>query len=237
MPLICKSRTCGLTSRLSRAANLLGIDNHGFDRSCRRSRWLDILDDEASICTTTPLENHTPASEVDAAALNLGGEPLLHHRGFLPLGGQLGEVLLAVPGVRRPRGGEPVPQFVVAGLVEPGEGLPLVEQFAQPGDAVPPVGAGGDGLGLGGDLGLGGPRLLDLRGPLGLRFSRCWATSGVSASSRARRPSRSPTACASSIELVTFFTAARASSGDTVPAWTRFSSRSTSNASASYRRV
>jgi hypothetical protein len=68
-------------------------------------------------------------------------------------------------------------------------------------------------------------------------FSRCWATSGVSASSRVRSPSRSPTACASSIALVTFFTAARASSGETVPAWTRFSSRSTSNARASYRRV
>jgi hypothetical protein len=70
-----------------------------------------------------------------------------------------------------------------------------------------------------------------------LRFSRCWATSGASASSRARRPSRSPTAWASSIAPVTFFTAARASSGDTVPACTRFSSRSTSNARASYRRV
>ena len=64
----------------------------------------------------------------------------------------LGEVRLAVAGVRRPRGGEAAPQGVVGGPVEPGELLPRRQQLAEPVGAVAPVGAVGEPLGLGDEL-------------------------------------------------------------------------------------
>ena len=70
-----------------------------------------------------------------------------------------------------------------------------------------------------------------------LRASRCTSSTGPSASSRAVRAARSPTAFASSTWVRTVRTDAVASSGDITPDWTRFSSSSTSNASASKRSV
>ena len=169
--------------------------------------------------------------------LGLGGEPLLHHGGLVALGGQLGEVLLAVPGVRRPCGGEPVPQLVVARLVEPGERLPLVQQFAQAGDAVPPVGAGGDRLGLGGDLGLRVAGFLDLGGAFGLALLALLGDQR----GEGLQPGPQAVQVADGLGLVDraghLLDRGAGVVGDTVPAWTRFSSRSTSKARASYRRV
>ena len=80
----------------------------------------------------------------------------LTHAGALALLVLLREVRLAAAGVRRPRGREPLPQLVVGGAVDARERLPLVEETAQPVGAGPPVAAGGERLGLGDDLLLGG---------------------------------------------------------------------------------
>ena len=76
--------------------------------------------------------------------LGFGGEVLLDLPGVLALGVELGEVLLAVTGVGRAGAGEPVPQLVVGGLVEPRQSLPLVEQLPEAADPVSPVGTGGE---------------------------------------------------------------------------------------------
>ncbi len=61
--------------------------------------------------------------------LGLDDELLLDDPGALALLVELGEVLLAPPGVRRPGRREPMPQLVVGGLVDPRQPLPLVEQL------------------------------------------------------------------------------------------------------------
>ena len=98
--------------------------------------------------------------------LRLLDQPLLHDPGALALLLLLGEVDLAAPGVGGAGGGEPPPQRVVGGLVDPRERLPLVEQVAQPVGATAPVVAVGELLGLGDDGLLGGLGLRGLRGPL-----------------------------------------------------------------------
>ena len=84
--------------------------------------------------------------------LGLLGQALLDDAGAVAALVLLGEVRLAVPGVRRPRGGEAAPQRVVGGPVEAGQLLPRREQVAQPVGAVAPVGALGELLGLGDEL-------------------------------------------------------------------------------------
>ncbi len=100
--------------------------------------------------------------------LGLLDQALLDDPGALALLALLGEVGLAAPGVRRAGAGEPPPQGVVGGPVEPGERLPLVEQLAQPVRAVAPVVALGELLGLGDDAAPSRPsRLGGLLGALG----------------------------------------------------------------------
>ncbi len=99
---------------------------------------------------------------------------LLREPGSVSLRGLFGELRLAPTRVRRPRGGETVPEVVIGGAVDPGECLPLVEQRPEPVDATAPVTAQSDLLGLGdhgllGRLGLlMGLRALGLAGLVGL---------------------------------------------------------------------
>ena len=70
-----------------------------------------------------------------------------------------------------------------------------------------------------------------------LRASRCVAMTGPSASRRPVSDTRSPTALAPSTWAATFLTDSAASSGLMTPELMRFSSSSTSKASAAYRSV
>ena len=96
--------------------------------------------------------------------LGLGDELLLHGTRLVPPRAQLGEVLLAASGVRRPGRREAVPEVVVARLVDPGQLLPGLQQVPEAGGAAPPVVAVGQPLGV-----LGDAALLLFR----LRRSRC----------------------------------------------------------------
>ena len=132
-------------------------------------------------------DGRTPLGRV-GQRLGLLDQPLLDHARALTLLVLLGEVRLAAPGVRRPRGREPPPQRVVGGPVDAGERLPLVEQLAQPVGAVAPVGAGGELLGLGDDplLARPWPRPASAARSA-LRASRCSPITGANASSRAEQ--------------------------------------------------
>ena len=77
----------------------------------------------------------------------------------------------AAAGEAVPGGGEPLPQLAVGLLVDPADGLPLVEDLLEPvAGGLPPGGLGGELLGLLDQRGLAGQRLGagDLAGGAGL---------------------------------------------------------------------